>query len=188
LTARLRRRAFLLPLILAACSKGPAGHSRARLDSVLAVAGWTQNACLRDVRLKDVAQILGSAAVVARPVESSAEACRFEGSNNTELVAELRSGEEVEPFWKLTITRNNDRMVPMAGVGDLALRLPDGSEVMARKGGFSCQAGVIGVETGGRVDALARSLGGLCNRLFSALRPRTIRRQLATRRARRRRR
>jgi hypothetical protein len=170
--------AFLLAAILVAgaCSRGPGGAA-ASVRSASAVAGNTENPCVSDLGPRDVADILGSSGVGVKAVANNAEACRFEGPDDTGMVMALRSGDEVEPFWKLTVTQNNDRMLPMAGVGDEALRLPDGSEVMARKGALSCQADVVGMDAvlakksiNGNRDRLARKLGALCNKVFAARR------------------
>jgi len=159
-------------LAAAACSKAPGGAARASS----AAAGNTENPCVRNLAPKDVADLLGSS-VTVKAIASNPEACRFVGPADTGMVLGLRSGDEVEPFWKLTVTQNNNRMVPLAGVGETALRTPDGAEVMARKGALSCQADVVGIAAilaqksiNGSSDALARKLGALCDKVFAARR------------------
>jgi len=169
------RTALVLAAILAAgaCSREPG----AAAASARGLARYAENPCVRDLKARDVADILGPSGVTVKEVASNPEACRFEGPANTAMTLSLRSGEEVEPFWKLTVTRNGDRMIPLTGVGDAALRLPDGAEVMARKGSLSCQADLVGADVilarksiNGSADVLAQKLGGLCNKLFAARR------------------
>ncbi len=169
------RAAFAVATMLGAvaCSRAPGAGAFAAVE----VSGDTANACARDLTPGDLAETLGPSGVTVKAMPSNAEACGFEGPDNTEVVVRLRSGEEVEPFWRLTVNVNNNRMTPLAGVGEAALRTPDGATVLARQGALSCQVDVVGVHAilgqkaiDGNRDVLARKLGALCAKVFAARR------------------
>ena len=122
-----------------------------------------------------MADLLGSAGVTVRPSPTNAESCAFDGPGGASVVVGLRAGDEVEPFWKLALDLNGHTMAPIAGVGDAAMRSADSGEVLARKGGLSCQVDLIGIDTVlGRPairrdrEVLAGKLAGLCAKIFAA--------------------
>jgi hypothetical protein len=144
-----------------------------------APAGDVPNACANILEPRDLAAILGPSGVTASAEAANPTVCRFDGPGRTAVAIALRSGDEVAPFWKLALDANHGAMVPLAGVGDTALRTRDGAEVIARKGSLSCQAHVAGIDeartrtaTHAAKDGLAQKLGALCNKVFSARRAR----------------
>jgi hypothetical protein len=157
--------------LLSACSRS--SSSQRESDDAGAAGGNVANACKSDLTARDLVGILGARNITVRDVPGNVEACSF-NARSARVVITLRGGDEVEPFWKLTVSRNHGRMIAMTGVGNTALQLSDGSEVLARKADLSCQADATGIDSPHAQPAikisgtvLARALGDLCNRVFA---------------------
>ena len=166
------RAAFALAAMLgaAACSRAPGGDASA-------AGGNTPNACAKDLTPGDLAEILGPSGVTVKAIPSNVGACAFDGPGQTGVMVSLRSGDEIEPFWRLTVDANGAGMTPLAGVGEAALRTPQGATVLARQGALSCQVDLVGLKAAlrqkgieGSTDLLARKLGALCAKVFAARR------------------
>jgi hypothetical protein len=167
---------------LAGCSKGAGaagslGASPQIADSGASdiVASAVENACAKDLTLQDVADLLGTNDIKTHAVVTNAQACAFDGPGLTSVIVGLRAGDEVAPFWKLTVDANHGRMVALAAAGEQGLVLPDSSEVMIRKGAMLCQVDVIGIDTinaqpaiHGDKTVLANRLASLCAKVFAA--------------------
>jgi len=73
-----------------------------------------------------------------------------------------------EMAWQVATTYSHIT-IPVAGVGDTALRSADGATLVARKGSTYCRIELVGGAAGNdRGEPLARKLGALCTKLFAA--------------------
>jgi len=156
-----------------ACSRATGGDAPAAVG----VAPDPPNACAKDLTPGDLAEILGPSGVTVKAIPSDVGACAFDGPGHSGVTVSLRSGDEIEPFWRLTIDASGARMTPLAGVGEAALRTPQGGTVLARQGALSCQVDLVGLKAAlhqkgidGSRDLLARKLGALCAKVFAARR------------------
>lgn len=161
--------------MLSACSKSPSAvHSREETGGNPAAANTVGNACEQELTVNDVAAIVTAKKITVSTMLTNPEACSFDAGHGASIVVSLRAADEIEPFWRLAINQNHNRMIPMSGVGDTALRTPGGEEVLARKGDLSCQVDAVNfaappaaraLNAGG--GALARKLGALCKKVFA---------------------
>jgi hypothetical protein len=160
---------------MCACSKSPSAvHSHDRTGGNPAVGSAIVNACEKDLTVNDVTGIVAAEKVTVSTMSTNPEACSFDAARGVSIVVSLRSGDEIEPFWRLAINQNHNRMIQISGVGNTALRTPGGEEVLARKGDLSCQISVVNFaasQLGKSLKAdgseLARKLGALCNKVFA---------------------
>ena len=87
------------------------------------------------------------------------------------VVSQLGPGNDMA--WK-TATTYSHIDVPLAGIGDAAMRSNNGTKLAARKGNMFCGMQLSGYDspdstvTADRGEALARKLGALCNKVFAS--------------------
>ena len=87
------------------------------------------------------------------------------------VVSQMDSGNDMP--WR-TATTYSHIDVPLAGIGDAAMRNTNGTKLAARKGNMFCGMQLSGYDspdstvTGDRGEALARKLGALCNKVFAS--------------------
>lgn len=165
---------------LSACSQGastaPSGVGANAASAVTAPisdaasSGTPGNRC-------DVITAADMAGILTTPVKSeldpSGRECHYATpSAYVSIIAQqIRPGNEMA--WKVATTYNHVD-VPLAGIGDTAMRNANGTKLAARKGDTYCGIQVVGYDspdstvTRDRGDALAKKLGVLCNKLFAS--------------------
>ena len=173
---------FIALFLLAACSQGASttqsGTGANTASTAAAQApdtagrGAPGNPC-------DVITAADTAGIIVAPVtrtssESAPDLCIYEAKSHAKVLIGEAQGDGANGAWMLATTYNSTK-TPVAGSGDEALRNPNGTTLIARKGDLSCRVDVMGYDstastdiTKDRGDALASKLGALCNKLFAS--------------------
>lgn len=169
-----------------ACSKAhTASASTGGADSGAAVASDESDTvdavpldCSKVFTPADVAGILKAPAKVTNYTLRT-RPCSFDTANEGGSI-NVYSGSDItnQLTWNdVSKSVNRAKYVPLAGVGDEALRnASDGTEVFARKGSVYCsvvlfgigQSGTSGDFTATRGEELSKKMGALCSKIFAA--------------------
>lgn len=98
--------------------------------------------------------------------------CDFGNEKLGDITVRTGSGQEDKQlFEEATVSTDRVNFVPLPGVGDQAVRrASDGSEIASKKGNMYCSVSILGDAPGKRLggEELAKRLGALCNKVFSA--------------------
>jgi hypothetical protein len=172
-------RSIALALVLgalAACSPSastPSGNSATVNNAAPAKTG---NACDRKLLTPDdMTGILGEPITGTAPLKGDAQTCYFitattETRGGAEIMISVRPGLGEATLATFTSGQMNAyaKSMPLAGVGDSAVWLPETSEVDAQKNNLLCVAGLGGSAViGHKPDDLPKKLGALCNKVFA---------------------
>ena len=164
---------------LAACSQGASNASAAATDPAVSPGAQSSTSAGSDVpgnscdviTAADVAGILGGP-LKSEPDPSGRE-CHYATHSAYVSILVEQIGPDDEMGWKVATTYSHVD-VPLAGIGDTALRNANGTVLAARKGDVYCRIEVVGYDsptddtvTGDRGETLARKFGVLCNKIFA---------------------
>ena len=169
---------------LAACSQGadraqsgaatnPASTPTAQTSAGTGADNASRNPC-------DVITAADMAGIIVVPItrassDSAPGLCIYESKSHAKVTIGEAQGDAVKFAWTLATT-TNAADIPVAGVGDEAMRDTTGTTLIARKGGVSCRVDVLGYDNSDamddiskdRGDVLAKKLGTLCNKVFAS--------------------
>jgi hypothetical protein len=162
---------------LAACSQGtstPSGSSAAANNVAPAKTG---NACDRKLlTANDMAAILSEPITGTEPLKGDAQTCYFitattDTRGGAKIMISVRPGLGEATLATFTSGKMDAyaKSMPLAGVGDSAVWMPETFEVNAQKNNLLCVAGLRGsavIEH--KPEDLPKKLGALCNKIFAA--------------------
>lgn len=165
-------------LLLAACSQGastaPSGASANAASIAAAPVSDAAGSGASGYRC-DVISAADMAGILTAPAKSELDPtgreCHY--ATPSAYVSVIAQQIDNEMAWKVATTYSHVD-VPVAGIGDTAMRNANGTKLAARKGDMYCGIEVRYDEptadsiTADRGDALARKLGALCSKLFAS--------------------
>ncbi len=165
-----------------ACSKSRANAAPAPgddpADASASVGGDTGGVALDCGKVfspGDVAGLLNAPVTVVQ-TPGSTSWCSFGNPDLGDITVRIGGGTDDEAMWDdATVSSNRVHFVALAGVGDQAVRkAKDGAQVSSKKGNLFCTVTALGGTGDGYrtigAEELAKRLGTLCNKAFTALR------------------
>ncbi|MHB8678402.1 MAG: hypothetical protein ACYC7G_01535 [Rudaea sp.] len=166
----------LIPLTLAACLCATTGCTQSTPSAASASPGKPLAAAPADsvcdrklITPQDVAGLLDQPVAKVKNIPGDPQSCEFSTAGFLSLTISVRPGQGVASVGMYTSGKMDqyEKSVPLAGVGDAAVRSLSLNRIVARKGDLLCEITGPGLAKDGD-DPGTLKLGELCNKVFAA--------------------
>jgi hypothetical protein len=133
------------------------------------------NACDQKlITVQDVAGLLRAPIVATTPAPGDPQSCVFKTASYTSILVSLRPGLGRQTVDTWAAGKGSSKALPLPGVGDKAVWVPDLQRVYATKNDLLCSITAKASELGLRdrsLEDLRKRLGALCDKILAGARP-----------------
>ena len=133
------------------------------------------NACDQKlITVQDVAGILRAPIVATTPAPGDPQSCVFKTANYTSVLVSLRPGQGNQTVETWAAGKKGSKALPLPGVGDKAVWVPDLQRVYATKNDLLCAITARTSDLGLRdasLEDLRKKLGTLCDKILAGAKP-----------------
>ena len=157
--------------VSAGCSRTSAnGKAAASAAADRPAAASPDSVCDRKlITAQDVAGLLDQSVAEIKNIPGDPQSCEFSTAGFSSLTISVRPGHGIAAVGMYTSGKMDqyEKSVPLAGVGDAAVRSLSLNRIVARKGDLLCEITGPGLAKDGD-DPRTLKLGELCNKVFAA--------------------
>jgi hypothetical protein len=133
------------------------------------------NACDQKlITVQDVAGLLRAPIVATTPAPGDPQSCVFKTANFTSILVSLRPGLGRQTVDTWAAGKKGSKALPLPGVGDKAVWVPDLQRVYATKNDLLCAVTARTSDLGLRdtsLEDLRQKLGALCGKILAGAKP-----------------